>query len=252
MSDNKRYFWFKMSEDFFKDRRIKRLRKLAGGDTFTIIYQKMLLLTLKNNGLYEIGEYEELSESLALDIEEDIDNIKITLEFLKSCNLLVENSDKTVFFTDVENLVGSETGSARRMRKSRASKKIASQCDSSVTQCDSSVTQSKSIELDQDIDQDIDQEREKEKEEKIHSHLSTSSTGTLSPDTMNEISDSSSNTLTDGEYLALTSVFGKVLVDQKIANAKKYKNCMNFKTLRKWCNEELEREVEKDMQNYGY
>ena len=33
----KRYYWLKLQDDFFKSKRIKKLRKIAGGDTYTII-----------------------------------------------------------------------------------------------------------------------------------------------------------------------------------------------------------------------
>lgn len=253
MSSDKRYFWFKMSEDFFKDRKIKQLRKLAGGDTYTLIYMKMLILVLPTQGVYEIDEYETLADALSLDIDEELENVQVTIEFLKRTGLINEISETSFKFNGIEKLIGSESPSAKRVREHRARKKVL-QCNADVTESNKNETQSKSksIELDQDKDLYIDQEREKEKEEKTHSHLSTSLTDTVPTDMINAISDSSINTLTDAEYLALTSVFGVTLVDQKIANAKKYKNCMNFKTLRKWCNEELEKEIDKDMQKYGY
>lgn len=116
---NKRYFWFKLGKDFFEDRNIKRLRKLAGGDTFLIIYMKMILLTLSTKGMYEISEYEDVYDSLSLDIDEDIENIKITIQFLKQCGLVEENVEGELMFTDVDRLVGSETASTIRSRKSR-------------------------------------------------------------------------------------------------------------------------------------
>ena len=42
MAEPKRYFWLKLHKDFFKRKEIKRLRKIAGGDTYTIIYLEML------------------------------------------------------------------------------------------------------------------------------------------------------------------------------------------------------------------
>ena len=46
----KRYYWLKLPDDFFRQKPIKKLRKIAGGDTYTIIYLKMLLISLKNEG----------------------------------------------------------------------------------------------------------------------------------------------------------------------------------------------------------
>ena len=53
MAETKGYIWLKFQKDFFKSLRIKKLRKLAGGDTFTIIYLKLQLLSLGTNGILE-------------------------------------------------------------------------------------------------------------------------------------------------------------------------------------------------------
>ena len=34
----KKYYWMKFQREFFKSLRIKKLRRLAGGDTYTIIF----------------------------------------------------------------------------------------------------------------------------------------------------------------------------------------------------------------------
>ena len=52
MAEN-RYYWLKLQEDFFDSKRIKKLRRIAGGDTYTIIYLKMQLKALKTNGVLE-------------------------------------------------------------------------------------------------------------------------------------------------------------------------------------------------------
>lgn len=46
----KRYYWLKLHEDFFRQKDIKKLRQIAGGDTYTIIYLKMLLHSLSTSG----------------------------------------------------------------------------------------------------------------------------------------------------------------------------------------------------------
>ena len=47
----KRYYWLKLKDDFFTSKEIKKLRRVAGGDTYTIIYQIMLLLAIKSDGM---------------------------------------------------------------------------------------------------------------------------------------------------------------------------------------------------------
>lgn len=91
MAAEKKYYWLKLSEDFFHDKAIKKLRKLAGGDTYTIIYLKMLLKSMKDNGfLYYDGIEETFPDEVALDIDEDPDNVKVTMEFLIRAGLLTK------------------------------------------------------------------------------------------------------------------------------------------------------------------
>ena len=62
----KRYYWLKLKENFFNQKEIKRLRRLAGGDTFTIIYLKLLLLSLKAEGkIYFDGVGNDFIETLS-------------------------------------------------------------------------------------------------------------------------------------------------------------------------------------------
>lgn len=116
----KRYFWLKLKDDFFTSKRIKKLRKLAGGDTYTIIYLKMQLKALKTDGMLKWSGLEDnFADELALDLDESPDNVRITLQYLLSCGL-IETSDDISFFLPyaVEN-VGSETAAAQRMRDMR-------------------------------------------------------------------------------------------------------------------------------------
>jgi predicted phage replisome organizer len=64
------YYWLKLNKDFFKGKEIKKLRKIAGGDTYTIIYLKLQLLSLKDEGkLYFDGIEETFAEELALELD---------------------------------------------------------------------------------------------------------------------------------------------------------------------------------------
>ena len=68
---NKKYYWLRLYDDFFTSKRIKRLRQIAGGDCFTIIYFKMLLKALKTDGfLYFDNVLGDFAEELALDLDE--------------------------------------------------------------------------------------------------------------------------------------------------------------------------------------
>ncbi|SNH99032.1 putative phage-associated protein [Streptococcus pneumoniae] len=155
---NKRYFWIQLAQDFFKSKEMKLLRKIAGGDTHTIIYLKMMLISLEDGGhIYYDGLADNLAEEIALVIDENVEDIKITLIFLESKGLLTRKNDRDYFLEQVPEMVGSETATARRVRKFRENKQ-ALQCNTDETKCNGDID----IDIDKDIDKDIDIDIEKE------------------------------------------------------------------------------------------
>lgn len=149
----KRYYWLKLPEDFFRQKPIKKLRKIAGGDTYTIIYLKMLLIAMKEDGkLYFEGVEDDFYEELSLELDEDSENVKVTVLFLIRQGLM-ELIDETEYrLTECGKMVGSESASAERMRRMR--EKQASLCDNSVTSQLRTGDVEKEIEKEKDIEID--------------------------------------------------------------------------------------------------
>jgi len=168
MAENRRYYWLKLKEDFFTDKRIKRLRRISGGDTYTIIYLKLLLLSLKDSGkLYYDGVETDFIKELALTIDEKEDDVMVTVNYLMAQNLMevvLENDE--YFLTEIPNLIGSETASTRRSRKSRAYRE-----NQKVLQCNTNATLGNLLQqnCNTEIEKEIDIELEKEGEGKKQS-----------------------------------------------------------------------------------
>lgn len=141
-SEPKRYYWLKLKDDFFTSKEIKQLRKLAGGDTFTIIYLKMLLRSISENGiLYFEGIEDNFTAEVALDIDEDVENVKMTVAFLMAKGILIQCNEAEWKILTAKELTGSECDSARRVRKLRMSGKeqLALQCNTAVTECNTEI-----------------------------------------------------------------------------------------------------------------
>lgn len=135
------YYWLKLDKDFFKGKEIKKLRKIAGGDTYTIIYLKLQLLSLKDEGkLYFDSIEDTFAEELALELDEDADNIAFVLIFLKKYGLVQAISDDEILLNTVPYSIGKETDKAELMRKKRSKEKelngnIVTELLPSVTNC---------------------------------------------------------------------------------------------------------------------
>ena len=152
---NKRYYWIQLTQDFFKSKEMKLLRKIAGGDTHTIIYLKMMLISLEDGGcIYYDGLADNLAEEIALMIDENVEDIKITLLFLESKGLLTRKSDRDYFLEQVPEMVGSETASTRRSRKHR--ELIALHCNTIATTCNGDIDIDIDIDIEKDIEKDVD------------------------------------------------------------------------------------------------
>lgn len=156
---SKRYYWLKLKEDFFRDKVMKKLRKIAGGDTYVIIYLKMMLLSITSDGcLFYDGVEQDFSSELALDLDEDKENVQVTVAFLMRNGKLIQKSDTEFYMPDAYNAIGSETKAAERVRKHRlnkqASEQEALQCNVNVTLCNT--------EIDREIEKELEIETDKD------------------------------------------------------------------------------------------
>nr|DAE10514.1 MAG TPA: replisome organizer [Siphoviridae sp. ctJER10] len=156
MAEPKRYFWLKLHKDFFQRKEIKRLRKIAGGDTYTIIYLKMLLRSIMSEGkLYFDGLEEDFAAEVALDLDESEENVQITITYLLNSGLLEMCSDDEYYLPDTKNSTGCETAVAARVRRHREKQK-ALHCNADVTQvkhlCNGEIEIEKELDKEKDIE----------------------------------------------------------------------------------------------------
>lgn len=177
----KKYYWLKLKADWFSDKRIKKLRSIAGGDTHTIIYLKMMLLSLKDEGkLYFEGVEDSFASEIALALDEDAENVKLTLGFLQRHGLIEICDEDEYQLTEVPTIIGSETASTVRSRNYRSRQKQlvieqkALHCNTDATLCNASGTecnilkQKCSVEGEKEIERKKESEIEGEKETPAH------------------------------------------------------------------------------------
>ena len=153
----KRYYWLKLPKDFFEDKAIKRLRQIAGGDTYTIIYLKMLLKSMEDDGkLFYEGIEDTICDEIALDINESADDVQVTISYLEKKGLLIV-TDSEVELTRLTEMVGSESAVTERVRKHREAQKL--------LQCNTSALQGNHIETKCNTEKEKEIEIEKSRED---------------------------------------------------------------------------------------
>ena len=168
----KRFWWLKLWEGFFDQTVIKKLRRMAGGDTYTIIYLKMQLLSLRNEGIIPFENVEDtFDKELALKLDEATDDVQVTLLFLQKHNLIEIINDGEYMLTEAVKNMDSECDSAARMRNMRERKTLKS------SQCNALSSQSAHINVTCDTEREI----EKEKEIEIEIEIDTLTSGDEPP-----------------------------------------------------------------------
>lgn len=160
MSKTKRFWWLKISEDFFNAKEIKFLRKVAGGDTFALIYQRMMILSLNTEGkLYFENIGNTFAEEIAVELDEEVKNVEMTLNYLKGKGLIdFGESDSTLEFKQVPSLIGSETNWARYKSQAR---------EKELKELENIQSMSNYKEQEQEQDKELDSEEDKEQKSDV-------------------------------------------------------------------------------------
>lgn len=125
---NKRYYWFKLKDDFFNSDDIKIILTKKNGSDYVIFWQKLLLkaITSKEVGILRYKENIPYSpEILATVTDTNIDIVKGAMEIFLKLEM-IELSEKGDIIIDelIQELIGSETDVAKRVRKHRKKKML--------------------------------------------------------------------------------------------------------------------------------
>lgn len=126
-TENKRFYWIKLRENFFQQGTIDWLMEQENGSAYIVLYLKMCLLTANTSGelIRTIGDmtipYEpkKISQKTGF----DIDTVNVALSLFKHLGLIEETQEGIPVMPEVKNMVGCESESAARVRKYRKKEK---------------------------------------------------------------------------------------------------------------------------------
>lgn len=163
MSVGKRYYWMKLKESFMTSDTIDYFMSQPGGANYVVLYQMLCLKTINTDGRLSRQIGEVIIPYDIPKIQRDLkwfsaDTIRVALNLYKSVGLIYEDVDGTLVLADHENLVGSETDAAARMRRSRSNQNKALCGATEVEQSANIVTPDIDIDIrerDQSLDLDI-------------------------------------------------------------------------------------------------
>ena len=124
---DKRYYWLKLKEDFFQDEAIEWLEEQENGKEYCLFYLKLCLKSLKDDGklIRTVGNLliPYSTEKLAEATRTKADTVMVAMQVLQRIGLVEILDDGAIKMLKLQDMVGSESTAAARMRKMRDGKK---------------------------------------------------------------------------------------------------------------------------------
>lgn len=129
MAEQKRFYWIKLKESFFINNDVTDwILAQPNGCEYIVLYLKLCLFTANKGGrlAMEIGEMliPFDAQKIARETKFDIDTVIVAMELFKKIGLIYEEADGILKIPYVDEVVGSESSSAIRMRRSRTKKAL--------------------------------------------------------------------------------------------------------------------------------
>ena len=138
---SKRFYWMKLKENFMTSDTVDFLMSQPNGAEYVVLYQMLCLQTLNTDGVLGRTIGEVMIPYDAAKIQRDckyfsIDTVILALGYYKKLGLVFELDNGFLKIANYENIIGSETDSAERMRKMRSLQRVSQSdavCNENVT-----------------------------------------------------------------------------------------------------------------------
>ena len=154
----RKYYWIKLKKDFMNSDAVDFLMSQKNGAEYVVLYQMLCLMTVKTNGKLERQLNEVIIPYDAEKIQRDtkyfnIDTVRNALQLYIHLGLIYKDDNGCLSIADYENLVGSESGSAERVRRFRNSKAL--HCNDDVTDMKRISNELSNTDIDIDTDKEV-------------------------------------------------------------------------------------------------
>ena len=128
---------------------------MPNGKDYILFYLKLLLESVDHNGKLRFSDTIPYNEQmLSVITRTDIDIVRSAMKEFMELQMVEVLDDQTIYMTEVDKLVGSETPQADRMRKCRERKKLAN-CHNVTPMLQNGDTE---LELDKELELELEKE----------------------------------------------------------------------------------------------
>lgn len=120
MSDNKKYYYMKLKEDFFDTEEMIILEGMQDGYIYSNILLKLYLKSLKTNGRLMLRDFIPYNAEMIANItRHNVSSVKVALDIFIKLGLIEVLDDGAIYMKDIQNFVGSSSSEADRKRAYR-------------------------------------------------------------------------------------------------------------------------------------
>ena len=117
MSDNKKYYYLRLKDNFFDSDELKILESMKDGYLYSNILLKLYLRSLKNDGKLVVNERIPYnSEMLASVTGHQVGTVKQALSMFKELGLIEVLENGAIYMLDIQNFIGKGSTEADRQR----------------------------------------------------------------------------------------------------------------------------------------
>ena len=120
MSDNKKYYYLRLKDNFFDSDELKILESMKDGYLYSNILLKLYLRSLKNDGKLVVNERIPYSADMLASVTgHQVGTIKQALSVFKNLGLIDVLDNGAIYMLDIQNFIGKGSSEADRKREYR-------------------------------------------------------------------------------------------------------------------------------------
>lgn len=187
MSDNKRYYYLKLKENFFDSDEMVLLESMPDGYIYSNILLKLYLRSLKHEGKLMFNDRIPFNSTMLATItRHSVGVVEKAVQIFRDLQLIDVLDNGAIYMSDIQSFIGKSSTEADRKREYR--KKIEEAKRNLITggqvsdKCPDKTTPEIEIEIEIEIEKDIDKEEKKGKYSDEHLRLAKKLQSNLTED----------------------------------------------------------------------
>lgn len=162
MSDNKKYYYIKLKENFFETEEMIVLESMQDGYRYSNILLKMYLKSLKHDGKVMLNERIPYNSNMLASVtRHSVGDIEKAVKIFKQLGLIETFDNGTIFISDIQNFIGRSSTEAERKKAYRERIKQESLMINGQMSGQTSDISTPELELDLELEKELEIELEK-------------------------------------------------------------------------------------------